>query len=181
VGFKRNERRRLKVIMNAHVERSIASRPCGECSACCTALAVVEIEKEAGTACCHIGQEGKGCSIYPDRPRSCRDFQCLWRIGAGRDDERPDRVGIVLDTTRPGHAGHPGMVALEAWPGAFEDSYEFLRRIASEGDGRLVFLVKGHQPRRVLGPEAELRRIGVLLEELRAANQESNQHTGIKV
>ncbi len=171
--------------MYAEMDRSMAARPCGECSACCTALGVAEIKKDAGIACCHIGQEGKGCSIYPDRPRSCRDFQCLWRIGAGTDDERPDRVGIVLNTTLPDHPGHPAMVALEAWPGAFEDSYEFLRRIATEGDGRLVFLVKDHQPRRVLGPPDALERIASLLEELRAANREarrsSDQYTGIKV
>jgi Fe-S-cluster containining protein len=40
---------------------------------------------------------GKGCNIYETRPKGCRDFQCEWLKGYGSEDERPDRLHIILD------------------------------------------------------------------------------------
>lgn len=37
-----------------------------------------------------------GCSIYEDRPTSCRAFECLWLMGFGSEGHRPDRSNLVL-------------------------------------------------------------------------------------
>lgn len=38
----------------------------------------------------------KGCSIYGARPMGCRDFSCLWLVGHFRDEDRPDKLRMVV-------------------------------------------------------------------------------------
>lgn len=72
-----------------------ADRSCGTCTMCCKTMTVAELpDKEPGQWCRHC-KPGKGCSIYADRPVSCRDFVCLWRGGMLHDSMRPDRTGVV--------------------------------------------------------------------------------------
>lgn len=68
-------------------------RKCGDCKECCTVVGVTEIEKPSDTPCPNICR--KGCSIYKDRPESCRAFQCLWTQGLGSHKHRPDKSGVV--------------------------------------------------------------------------------------
>ncbi|MBA2116735.1 hypothetical protein [Bremerella alba] len=68
-------------------------RPCGDCQACCTAMAVREIEKNNYQRCEH--QCSEGCGIYQDRPASCRAFNCGYEAGWIRD--RPDKTGVIVD------------------------------------------------------------------------------------
>ncbi len=45
--------------------------------------------------CAH--STGASCGIYPDRPRACATWYCLWRrIAALPDALRPDRSGVML-------------------------------------------------------------------------------------
>jgi len=71
-------------------------RTCGKCSACCKTHAVEVINKSEGKLCknCIVG---KGCTIYPNRPKECKDFRCEWLKGFGKENLRPDLLGIVLD------------------------------------------------------------------------------------
>jgi hypothetical protein len=77
---------------------------CGECTACCTVMAVEEIRKPPGTKCVHLDDGCVGCSIYEMRPESCRGFQCLWLQTQGTHVEwpkkmRPDRCGVMFAAT----------------------------------------------------------------------------------
>jgi hypothetical protein len=75
-----------------------SERSCGKCTACCTALQVTEIEKPDYVRCTHLRTGSvTGCGIYPSRPDSCRSWKCLWLRGVGEKQERPDKLGIVLD------------------------------------------------------------------------------------
>lgn len=74
-----------------------ADRVCGECSLCCTLLRVDPLAKLAGTPCPHLGVGGTGCSIYAARPPICREYRCLWLRGGLAPEDRPDRLGAVLD------------------------------------------------------------------------------------
>jgi hypothetical protein len=79
-----------------------AYKPCGECSLCCKALPVPQIDKPAGQWCRHF-RAGTGCAIHAERPSSCRQFQCLWSAAEILDESwRPDRCGLVIwsDTAR---------------------------------------------------------------------------------
>lgn len=99
-------------------ERS-QGRTCGNCTACCFVKAVRELGKPSQTACRHLC--GGGCGVYADRPRSCRDYACLWRQGMVDGDERrrPDRLGVIIDYEP--FARIPGTIRLVVWelvPGA---------------------------------------------------------------
>lgn len=69
-------------------------RKCGECKACCTAIAVQEIRKPFGAHCEH--ECDKGCAIYKDRPKSCAEYECGWLLGVTSFADRPDKVGYVI-------------------------------------------------------------------------------------
>jgi hypothetical protein len=59
-------------------------------------MAVPELDKPAGQWCVHC-VKAQGCAIHDERPQSCRDFDCLWRLDpALADDLRPDRTKVVL-------------------------------------------------------------------------------------
>lgn len=51
--------------------------------------------------CPHV-YKGEGCTIYENRPQSCREFRCFWLMWSQRDDypdlpsARPDKCGIML-------------------------------------------------------------------------------------
>jgi hypothetical protein len=98
-----------------------ACRTCGDCTACCTVLAVDELKKPMRWACEHIVCHG--CRIYDTRPQGCRDFDCLWLRGeiSGDESHRPDRLGVIFDSFRHVATNEPRFVAFEVWKGAFDE------------------------------------------------------------
>ena len=55
----------------------VPGRSCGTCTLCCR-LPDIDLFDKPANAWCRYCMEGKGCSIYADRPSVCRDFLCLW-------------------------------------------------------------------------------------------------------
>lgn len=111
-------------------EQRAAQRACGSCSLCCRVLRVEELAKPAGRDCVHQRREGGaagGCGIYPSRPAICRDYRCLWLQGGLEDDERPDRIGAVVDLEIAGMG--PRLAIREARRGSY-DASPALQRIA---------------------------------------------------
>ncbi|MFZ2621328.1 MAG: hypothetical protein WAX85_02110 [Minisyncoccia bacterium] len=77
-------------------------RVCGECTACCKTHPIKALGNPAGVWCehCNIGQ---GCKIYKKRPQECKDFKCDWLLGFFTEEQRPDKIKIVVgDLTAPG-------------------------------------------------------------------------------
>jgi hypothetical protein len=78
----------------------IPGRGCGDCSACCTELAIDDpaLRKPQGIACRHLCAGAAGaCGIYEARPAACRDWHCGWRaMGSLSEAMRPDRSGVML-------------------------------------------------------------------------------------
>lgn len=75
----------------------VPGRNCGDCTACCTVLAVdqPDMQKRAGVTCRHCRG---GCTVYDTRPVLCRDFHCGWRQLPILDDAwRPDRSGVFVE------------------------------------------------------------------------------------
>ncbi|MGH6827811.1 MAG: YkgJ family cysteine cluster protein [Rhizomicrobium sp.] len=75
----------------------VPGRQCGDCTVCCTAMAIdkPEIQKEAGATCRHCA---RGCTIYETRPSICRDYHCGWRQLPILDDSwRPDRSQVFVE------------------------------------------------------------------------------------
>jgi hypothetical protein len=91
-------------------------------------LRVDELAKLGGTPCVHVvaagDGDGGGCGIHARRPAICRGYRCLWLSGKLLDEDRPDRLGAVLDLV-PTSGGGGGALRLsirEGTPGAFERS-----------------------------------------------------------
>ncbi len=95
-----------------------APRSCGSCSLCCTVLRVDELQKLGGVPCRKLGPPGQGCSIHETRPGICRRYRCLWLQGKLDEEDRPDRLGAILDLISEG--GMPRLEIREATPGAYE-------------------------------------------------------------
>lgn len=78
-----------------------ANRECGPCTACCTVCPVEGLNKPVYTDCHHLSGKptGPACLIYPDRPPECKSYQCSWFSGELGDKHRPDRNGVVFETT----------------------------------------------------------------------------------
>lgn len=87
-------------------------RTCGECTACCVALAVQELDKPRYRPCLNL--DDRGCGNYVHRPGSCRDYQCLWLQGFLDENDRPDKLGVIFtvtsDPTRPEEGNLPMLV-----------------------------------------------------------------------
>lgn len=118
-----------------------APRDCGGCTACCTVLAVHELNKPARWACDHAGCDG--CRAYDARPAGCRDFNCLWLRGElpADVDIRPDRLGVIFDRFHSLTTGRDRYVAFEVCNGAFDEprAAELLQTIATECEVELSY------------------------------------------
>jgi hypothetical protein len=108
-----------------------ASRQCGDCSLCCKVLRIPELDKPKDHWCPNFAA-GAGCSIYPDRPPSCRDFVCRWLVDPSMGPEwKPSLCKLVLDTK-------PGFLIVHADPSVSkpwrqEPYYSVLKRLAAQG------------------------------------------------
>jgi hypothetical protein len=99
----------------ALVEASSLTRKCGSCVACCIYLGVEEIKKDHGVRCEHLVRH-KGCGIYDTRPKQCKNFYCLWKLGLGSRKDSPDDIGVVFDAYEKN--GQPVLRAAETREGS---------------------------------------------------------------
>lgn len=76
----------------------IAGRECGACNVCCVALTINDpaLQKPQGYRCRNALPD-HSCAIYPDRPHTCREFNCGWRLLKWvKESLRPDRSGVLI-------------------------------------------------------------------------------------
>jgi hypothetical protein len=74
----------------------MSKRECGSCSLCCKVLDVPALSKPGGQWCKHFAA-GQGCTIHQLRPKSCREFACLWLSEDWLGDEwKPSTSKFVL-------------------------------------------------------------------------------------
>jgi hypothetical protein len=72
-------------------------RPCGECTACCdgnlksNSHGNVFAKRNPCVFLVH-----KVCSVYNDRPNTCRNYQCAWSQQLIDEDLRPDKSGVLV-------------------------------------------------------------------------------------
>jgi gamma-glutamylcyclotransferase (GGCT)/AIG2-like uncharacterized protein YtfP len=58
-------------------------------------LRVDELPKLGGVPCAKLVPTG--CGIYATRPAVCRGYRCMWLQGGLEEEDRPDRLGAVID------------------------------------------------------------------------------------
>jgi len=100
---------------------------CGPCTHCCDAIGVIEIGKPFFARCPHLNG---GCSIYEDRPGTCRSYRCAWHLGilGERVDRRPDQAGVLFQFEQLKDKWHLGIY--EVVPGALaNDRTRYLKDI----------------------------------------------------
>jgi len=84
--------------MKGNKRKQSKPKQCGPCNMCCIVLKIDDnkLKKEADTPCKHLSPE-KGCSIYADRPETCRNWLCAWMAIPGLPNTlRPDKCGFVI-------------------------------------------------------------------------------------
>ena len=76
----------------------MTERICGTCSLCCKLPYISELNKPIDSWCRHARPGVGGCSIYPERPASCRSFMCVWLLGARElgDERFPARCKMIV-------------------------------------------------------------------------------------
>ncbi len=126
-------------------------RTCGECVVCCVYPSIDQdgVTKQALTPCHkliggdklmppivmepgpkkdmplfeskHYRLPGLNCSIYKTRPGCCSDYRCAWLNGYGDENDRPDKVGVVMDTISPAGVIENALIAKPLWFGAEDE------------------------------------------------------------
>lgn len=131
--------------------KPISGRSCGDCKACCSSLQVIEIDKPLWSGCQNLCETG--CGIYPDRPTSCQEFECLWLSGNLEGDERrrPDNLGLMFSIQTAQKIPYPTIGCFEVKPGAVKAQSYLLRKIAAK---YIVWIWPFQEPtrRKVIGP-----------------------------
>lgn len=159
------------------MELSVISqqRPCGECSACCTALGVHEIGKGEYVRCDHICEGG--CAVYDTRPQSCRTYQCLWSTmppDRMSDEFRPDRLGIIVEITE--NKIGKAIVAREVIAGTMDDregpAFQLVWLLAERAKAFILIFRKGQDRKALFPPWAsdEARRTQIMVRDMDGAN-----------
>lgn len=147
---RRLQRKLVKARKTVQTMAKTANRSCGPCTVCCTVYGVSELKKDPGVPCQHKGQ---GCTIYEKRPPTCEEFDCLWKLGLGSPEDRPDLLGIVFDVADA--RGEQAIVAREHQEGAFERAQPLLEHLAKT---LVVFLLQGDS-RKIIGPTDKVEQI----------------------
>lgn len=72
---------------------------CGDCNLCCklphipkTYFKDTTFEKKGFEWCKHC-KIGKGCKVYEDRPKTCKTFECFYKVGF--TFQRPNKLGFL--------------------------------------------------------------------------------------
>ena len=109
----------------AFVKQVVNAAECGDCQACCHAVAVHEIGKGEYTTCEH--QCPSGCAIYNRRPESCRSYYCFWRMSHAMSSvqkqgwmstsvtNRPDQLRVIFDMESGKGDGGKGKPYIRCW------------------------------------------------------------------
>jgi hypothetical protein len=136
----------LALLCASHVTRAclMTKRQCGSCSLCCKVLDVPEVFSPAGHWCKHF-QAGAGCDIHQLRPKTCREFSCVWLAEDWLDDSwQPSVAKFVLIWEYEGRCLSiiPDTKMLNSWKA--EPYYEVFKQLAARhlSENRIIMVVE---------------------------------------
>jgi hypothetical protein len=127
--------------------KPVTGRSCGECTLCCKLMSIPELHKPEASWCAHC-KPGQGCSIYQERPGSCRDFACKWLLDRHLSDIwYPRRSKIVLHEILNEFGSPPVLMKVlvdRTYPTAWrqEPYYSEIKRMALFGLSNNTFHVR---------------------------------------
>lgn len=115
-------------------------RRCGECQACCVALAVPELGKSRRERCRYQCQAG--CAIHSGPlPRRCSEFSCEWlEDNTWPDNLRPDKSGIIFIALEKTWTNQRLYLATQAHPETYrmERNVRWIEHLADTGHAVFV-------------------------------------------
>lgn len=136
-----------------------SNRTCGGCTACCFTHGVQSNDrtmfKTERTPCVHC-EEGVGCKVYnsPEKPMACDTFWCVWLLGLGGEDDRPDKSGVVVTWNTSDDLRRLHLTEFEA--GALES--DFALRVTAgfvqKGTIPVLYMYRDGRKKLVVKPEA---------------------------
>ena len=96
----------------------ITARTCGECAVCCIDVRIEPLDKPAREPCRNLGPGHVSCTVHGTnaQPKVCKAFLCAWIQGAGGEDDRPDKIGVMVTVQQIENGTFA--LALEHKPGA---------------------------------------------------------------
>lgn len=133
------------------VERIKAERSCGDCSLCCKLMSVRELDKAAFKWCRHArpGAKPGACTIYEERPATCRTFLCHWRLGVLPEHMKPNKIGAVFAQPENVHDARSLNVFIDPGRGVHPEVEAAIKALSEEmpvimlrGDRRTLFSKK---------------------------------------
>lgn len=90
-------------------------RECGDCIVCCVYPRIndPELTKAGMEHCPHLtlpgpvrenmawftGASCENCKIYDRQPKMCAAYKCVWLLGHGAEDDRPDKSLMLFDNS----------------------------------------------------------------------------------
>jgi len=90
-------------------------RECGECIVCCVYPRINDPEltkrgmqhcpnltlpgEEVENSVFYTGATNHNCKIHSTRPKMCRDYRCVWLLGHGHKNDRPDKSLMLFDNS----------------------------------------------------------------------------------
>jgi len=106
---------------------------CGDCTECCFVMGVEALNKAQYQKCEHIC---KGCTIYDQRPDSCKSFNCTWLLSGWSEEFKPSIVGLLVFSTLS------GTYIMETRKGAHleERAQELIAKVQGKTPVKLVVL-----------------------------------------
>lgn len=155
--------------------KTVMSRSCGECVACCVYYNIDEVsfKKKAFTPCQKLAEQpdmeeeptkgrytsttDKNCTIHDseEKPAVCNDFNCYWLLGNGDEEDRPDKIGIVIDRSKKIENAHE---AKALWRGAEDtpEAIEMIERMSRDLGTPIIVLPFGElKIKRIVGRAAK--------------------------
>lgn len=84
------------------------NRDCGGCTECCTGQLHFQDEDTNGNIIVATAEMGctkfaNGCTIYEDRPDTCRSFECMYTMDVGLPESlKPSVCGFIIHRYSPG-------------------------------------------------------------------------------
>jgi len=117
-------------------------RQCGDCSLCCKVLGIPELDKPKDHWCPNFAA-GAGCSIYTDRPPSCRNFACRWLTDPAMGPEwKPSICKMVVDSRPSLFVVHVDPAVSRPWTA--EPYISVLKRLSAQGltKGVIVLVIE---------------------------------------
>jgi Fe-S-cluster containining protein len=98
------------------------------------------MDKPVDTWCANADPENPdfGCRDYENRPSGCRSFSCAWLRGMGDEDDRPDKLGVMLQPVHHEELGE-SLAFVEAEPGALRRPrvQRYLSQAVAQAPGRI--------------------------------------------